>query len=745
MIRLLGFNGSTSIQLIPKRVAAWAAACLCLVSQGTAIAYNLPFNKYGTGPYNWNDNVNWGNPDNPINVPGVNEPAHTTGNAIIDSLGFGISDNVERNIVLTTDVTLNALLINNLQTSGTQQTIISSANGSKLIMAGPLGQPVPDPNGQTRFSSTKIPLDTGTYTPTDNGSDNGGLSDNHANDIQVPIQIGRNDAGIDASYGARMILSTGYRPNSNQGLLLSGGLIGSTVSKLIINGTSYEANSGTDVGENGKLAGNLTVGNSPTYQGIVGIVAGGLRVTGNSLTGSTGVTVASGGQLQIDGAPATFSLNGVLSITGPGKQTSAAALTANGYGANFQGALRYNSVSGTTNFTSPIDLGGKSSIPATGGTADGGMVFASNQGAGAAIFVNAGGGTVGTLNVSGQVTGANSSGGSGVNHNRTLTKVGGGTLILGNNTLGNVYEGGTWVKEGSLVVNNPANVGSATGRRFVTVDAGATLSGVGMIITNSTLANAIEPSNTTGNTMAPDGVKAVRINGALSPGVSDGNNGTLDVGKIALQTDKLTFGNNASLKLEVASAASFDVLDVTIAGGAQPVTIGSGVALYFTISPTFSGGAVNTFLPLINNLSSNGFSGAFSNIAEGATATAGGYSFVWTYAGGTGNDFGLKITSTGSTPLLGDYDSNGVVNGADFLLWQRQFGQSASPAGSGADGSANGVVDAADLTVWKTHFGQTAAVPTLGAVPEPSSLALGALAVSAGAVLRRRSIAKATS
>jgi hypothetical protein len=60
-------------------------------------------------------------------------------------------------------------------------------------------------------------------------------------------------------------------------------------------------------------------------------------------------------------------------------------------------------------------------------------------------------------------------------------------------------------------------------------------------------------------------------------------------------------------------------------------------------------------------------------------------------------------------PLAGDYDLDDDIDGADFLLWQRQFGMTATPVGSGADGDASGNVDGGDLTVWESHFGEPAA------------------------------------
>lgn len=93
--------------------------------------------------------------------------------------------------------------------------------------------------------------------------------------------------------------------------------------------------------------------------------------------------------------------------------------------------------------------------------------------------------------------------------------------------------------------------------------------------------------------------------------------------------------------------------------------------------------------------------------------------------------------------LLGDYNFNGVVDAADYVVWRNTLGQ-VGPA-LAADGNNNQAVDLADYGIWRSHFGQTAgsgaalpsAEPLSAAVPEPSALLLAGLAALAFSHRRR--------
>jgi hypothetical protein len=72
-----------------------------------------------------------------------------------------------------------------------------------------------------------------------------------------------------------------------------------------------------------------------------------------------------------------------------------------------------------------------------------------------------------------------------------------------------------------------------------------------------------------------------------------------------------------------------------------------------------------------------------------------------------------------------DFNGDLVVDGADFLIWQRGFGLSAQVDNSTGDADGDGNVNDADLAIWSTQFGTTI-TPAIGAVPEPATALLAA-------------------
>jgi hypothetical protein len=82
------------------------------------------------------------------------------------------------------------------------------------------------------------------------------------------------------------------------------------------------------------------------------------------------------------------------------------------------------------------------------------------------------------------------------------------------------------------------------------------------------------------------------------------------------------------------------------------------------------------------------------------------------------------LAFVGFRTLGGDFNSDGKVDGADFLVWQRGLGSTYT---------------AADLATWKANYGQGSAIGAASAVPEPAAAVMACLALGAAMSLRRRS------
>ena len=82
-----------------------------------------------------------------------------------------------------------------------------------------------------------------------------------------------------------------------------------------------------------------------------------------------------------------------------------------------------------------------------------------------------------------------------------------------------------------------------------------------------------------------------------------------------------------------------------------------------------------------------------------------------------------------STIVPGDYNGNGTVDAADYVVWRKMLNQAVTP-GSGADGTGpggtpDGVVNDLDYGFWRSRFGSTSAAAgtasEASAVPEPAT------------------------
>jgi hypothetical protein len=122
-------------------------------------------------------------------------------------------------------------------------------------------------------------------------------------------------------------------------------------------------------------------------------------------------------------------------------------------------------------------------------------------------------------------------------------------------------------------------------------------------------------------------------------------------------------------------------------------------------------------------------------LPSGTLYTTTGTSITTTSVTGLGNSFAVsgipgRTIYTYIIPqrLSGDYNGDGIVDAADYTVWQDTAGQTGANLaadGTGPSGTPDGVVDNLDYQFWVDHFGATSAGSGAGssvAVPEPASV-----------------------
>jgi hypothetical protein len=95
----------------------------------------------------------------------------------------------------------------------------------------------------------------------------------------------------------------------------------------------------------------------------------------------------------------------------------------------------------------------------------------------------------------------------------------------------------------------------------------------------------------------------------------------------------------------------------------------------------------------------------------------------------------------------GDYNEDGVIDTADYVVWRDTIGQAVTPW-DGADGTGDGMVTQEDYDVWVRNFGKvipnlSGSGSSLAQVPEPNSAVFLLLWSCGSSLLARRHAGRA--
>jgi autotransporter-associated beta strand protein len=236
----------------------------------------------------------------------------------------------------------------------------------------------------------------------------------------------------------------------------------------------------------------------------------------------------------------------------------------------------------------------------------------------------------------------------------------------------------------------------------------------------------------------------VRSNASTTiSGIISGTNGTSALTKISPGTLTLSGANTyqggttisgGTLELSNASA-KLGTGNVTVTGIGTSLAIDSGATDAIGNSATLS---------LSNNALLNLGAGVNERVGFLSLDTA--FQPNTTYGSSQSNAVvkldmyfsGTGILTVGPAIVAGDYNNDGIVDAADYVIWRKNVGQ---PSQTLPNDTTGVLIGDAQYNLWRTNFGSTTAVPGSGslasssAVPEPSSIGLLMLGLAALAAI----------
>jgi hypothetical protein len=277
-----------------------------------------------------------------------------------------------------------------------------------------------------------------------------------------------------------------------------------------------------------------------------------------------------------------------------------------------------------------------------------------------------------------------------------------------------------------VTLGEGSDAGTLAAPRGLTLDFGGNITGFGTLETPDEAATPlVNNGHIQGNSLA----EPITLAGYVK-GVGTFHNavftGTLSAGlsPTALQVGNIAYDDTSTLLIELAGTTPGSEFDRIVSSGAMSLD----GTLEVVLTGSFMPQAGDTF----DILDWSTLDGTFAVLDLPPVA-----GIQWDtsqlYTSGT-----LMVLASA---LAGDYNSNEVVDAADYVVWRRALGRSGP--GLTADGNGDQTVDHLDYELWRANFGQTAngglAAASHATVPEPCTMLL-VMTTSIGVVCYRSRI-----
>jgi CSLREA domain-containing protein len=383
-----------------------------------------------------------------------------------------------------------------------------------------------------------------------------------------------------------------------------------------------------------------------------------------------------------------FTIFGVVG----GSTVTISGLTLTGGDAGSRGGAVSNSADLT--LTRVTISGNSAGTPSTGGHG-GGIANSSGN-----LIINGS-----TISGNSTVTGGN--GGGIHSHFGSMTIT--GSTISGNSTAtsgfgGGIYSGYTATTiDSSTISGNSAQTGG-----------GVVQNGIGylMTITNSTIS---------GNSARLDGGGAVALHSQLTL-----RHSTITANRSDSDDNASGNGGGVFVSTQFSQAsANHTIVSGNFRGGSTPNDVQGVLPAQFSL--------IGHAGPLLGSLADNGGPTQSHALLNGSPAIDAGNSSAVAGVGGVPSfdqrgapftrvhggriDIGAFELQPAGPALPGDYNQDGSVNAADYVVWRKTLGNSVANY-DGADGSGNGAIGPEDYPIWTAGFGVTSMIGSIEAAIE---------------------------